>query len=421
MPPKFIINGGKQLKGEVNIRGSKNTILPFIAAALLTDEEVVFENVPDISDVHAMAAIAASLEADIRWDERNHRLSIIAENLKSHELDAELSGKFRGSFLFSGALLGRMKKAALPYPGGDAIGARPLATHFHALEKLGVCIEENGKIVLDGSNMRSAVIVLEETSVTATENTILAAVLTEGITEIRLADSSPHVQELIALLNAMGGSIGWTGPGAISIKGVKNLGGVHYTVNPDEIEVSSFAALAAATNSEITIRGVALRYYDAALLQLAKMGVEYRLTDTDLIILKAKRPYLGFKIQSGLYPKLMSDHLPLFAVLATQATGESLIHEWLYDGRLRYIEELRKMGANATVLDPHRAIIVGPTPLYGKEISSLDVRSGMTLIIAALVATGETTLLDVHHIDRGYERIDERLKALGADIKRVAS
>lgn len=419
MPSKFIINGGKPLQGEVNIQGSKNTILPFIAAAILTGEEMVFENVPDISDVRAMLEIAASLGADTRWDEKDHRISIIAANLKSHELDMELSGKLRGSFLFSGALLGRMKKASLPYPGGDAIGARPLTTHFHALEKLGVRVEENDTIVLDGNNMHSAVVVLEETSVTATENTILAAVLTEGITEINLADSSPHVQELIALLNAMGGSIIWAGPGAIRVKGVKKLGGVRYAINPDEIEASSFAALAAATNSEIAIRGVAFRYYDAALLQFAKMGVEYRLTDDDLIILKAKRPYLGFRIQSGLYPKLMSDHLPPFAVLATQAAGETLIHEWLYDGRLRYIEELRKMGANATMLDPHRAIVVGPTPLYGKEISSLDVRSGMTLIIAALVATGETTLLDARHIDRGYERIDERLKALGADIKRV--
>ncbi len=415
----FKIRGGQPLAGVVTVAGSKNAALPFIAAAILTDEEMVLENVPDISDVSVMVQLVASLGAKTQWDRAAQRLSIMAADLRSHELNAELSGKLRGSFLLSGALLSRVRKAALPYPGGDAIGARPLLTHLAALRKLGVHVLENGAIFLDGKAMKAGVVILEESSVTATENTMLAAVLLPGTTEIHLAVCEPHVQELMRLLNTMGGRVRWKGIGVIEVEGVAKLHGATYSVNPDEIEVSSFAALAAATHSELVIRNVEPKYLDATLLQLEKMGVEYRMAGTDLLVGKPKHPYKGFRIQSGLFPKLLSDQVPPFSVLATQAAGETLIQEWMYESRLKYLDELSKMGANATILDPHRAIIVGPTPLYGKTISSLDVRSGMTLVIAALVATGETILTDVYHIDRGYERVDERLKALGADIQRL--
>lgn len=415
----FKIEGGRPLGGEIVVAGSKNTVLPFIAAALLTSDEMIFENVPDISDVAVMAAIAEHLGARIARDREAKTITISSPALSAASLDRELTRQLRASALFSGALLGRARKADLPYPGGDKIGARPLTTHMNALRELGAVIEEDGMLRLDGRALRGGVVTLEEMSVTATENTILAAVLAPGVTEIRLADSSPHIQELVGLLRAMGAEIAWSGIGVIQIRGQEKLHGVRWRVNPDEIEISGFAALAAATRSELLIRGVEFHYIDAVLLQLRKMGVEYRQSGNDLFIEKPKAPYAGFRIQCGMYPKLMSDHLPPFAVLATQAAGETLIHEWMYEGRLRYINELAKMGASAAILDPHRAIITGPTPLYGTKISGLDLRSGMTLVIAALVAAGETLISEPEHLDRGYERIDERLRALGADIERV--
>lgn len=414
------IEGGASLGGEIVVAGSKNAALPFIAASLLTEEEVVFSRVPEISDVEAMLELLEGFGAHVQWDKKERRLAIKANNLKTHLVDGELSRKLRGSFLFSGALLSRLRKAELPYPGGDAIGARPLSTHLAALKKLGVKVTENGSIVLDGGSMQAAKFILEEPSVTATENTLLAAVLLPGATEIHLAAEEPHVQELVLLLNSMGAKVSWKSAGVLKIEGVERLHGAAYAVNPDEIEISSFAALAAATHSELTLSGVRREYLDAILLQLEKMGVEYRILENDLIIEKPKHPYKGFRLQSGLYPKLLSDQIPPFSVLATQAAGETLIHEWMYEGRLRYLDELTKMGASATILDPHRALIVGPTVLSGREVSSLDVRSGMTLIIAALVAQGTTTLKDVHHIDRGYEKIDERLRGIGAKIERIS-
>lgn len=418
---QFKIRGGIHLGGEVAIAGSKNCVLPAIAASLLTEEEVRLTNVPDIADVRVMADIARALGAEIAWDRARGELSLRARELSRTSLDHELSPLLRASILFSGALLGRTRNASFPYPGGDKIGARPITVHLEAFRALGIEVREEEMIVCDGARLAGGEVVLEEPSVTATENTILAAVSAPGKTSIRLAACEPHVQELVNLLNAMGGNIRWSGPGALDIEGVEKLHGAQFRINPDDIEISSFAALAAATRSAIILRGVELKYLDAMLLQLRRMGVEYRSSAHDLSIEKPRRGYHGFRIQSGLYPKLMSDYLPPFSVLATQAEGESLIHEWMYDGRLRYIEELRKMGANASILDPHQAVIIGPTALAGTTISSLDIRSGMTLLIAALAAEGETVICDIHHIDRGYARIEERLRALGADIERIGA
>ena len=416
----FRIKGGKPLSGEVEIRGSKNMILPAIAAALLTEEEVILENVPGISDVAVMLEIAEKLGAIVNWEKENHRLTIDAKNLKSSEIDEALARKFRGSLLFSGSLIGRLRKASFPYPGGDVIGARPLSTHMHALRGLGVAVLENGRVLLDGANLKGGAVLMEEPSVTATENTILAAVLAPGKTKLHLVACEPHVQELVSMLNAMGAKIRWSDFAVLEITGVPKLSGVTYRINPDELEISSFAALAAATRSELNILGITPKYLDAVFLQLEKMGVSYARYGDGLQILKPKKPYQEFRLQSGLYPKLVTDHLPPFAVLATQATGTTLIHEWMYENRLRYIDELQKLGADCKILDPHRAVIKGPTPLHGGNITSFDIRTGMTLVVAALVAEGETTIAGAEHIDRGYEKIDERLRALGAEIERVA-
>jgi len=416
---KFRIRGGIELEGSIKVAGSKNTILPCIAAAMLTKEPVFLKRVPDISDVSVMIEIARGLGAEIDWRPDREELTIVAKQIKSPVVDDGLSRKLRGSVLFSGALLGRMREATFPYPGGDAIGARPLTVHLQALRSLGVAVKDNDHIFLDGAGLAGGRVIMEDPSVTATENTILAAVMAPGATEIRMAACEPHVQQLVFMLQQMGAEIRWDGVAVLKINGAAGLGGTTFTINPDDIEISSMAVLAAATRSEIAIEGVDFSYLDAVLLQLRNMEVEYQTAGGTLKILKPKKPYISSRIQCGLYPKLGSDHLPAFAVLATQAAGTSLIHEWMYEGRLGYIEELQKMGADASILDQHRAIIVGPTPLRGTEIASVDIRAGMAVVIAALVAEGETLVSGVRHIDRGYENLDERLRSLGAVIERV--
>ncbi len=420
MAQKFIIHGGKPLAGRVAIQGSKNTALPLIAASLLTDEPVLLENVPDIADVATMIEIARTLGARPEWNKRERTLAIRAEGVRNHAPDQAMSRKLRGSILFSGALLARFRRAALSYPGGDAIGARPLTTHLNALRMLGVKVEEGERIVLDGGAMAGADVALEEPSVTATENTILAALATPEETTIRLAAFEPHVQELVAFLGAMGADVKWMPGLRIAVRGGKKLRGVRRRINADEVEVSSFATLAAATKSEVALENIDREYLDAICLQLAKMGVAFDIDAHTLIVRKPVRAYRSFRVQSGLYPKLGSDHLPPFAVLATQAEGTSLIHDWLYENRQRYVPELQKMGAECKIADPHRVFITGPTPLAASETASCDIRSGMTLVIAALVADGRSVIDQAEHIDRGYERIDERLRALGADIERIA-
>ncbi|MBI2639581.1 MAG: UDP-N-acetylglucosamine 1-carboxyvinyltransferase [Candidatus Sungbacteria bacterium] len=421
---KFIIEGGHPLEGEVIIGGSKNAALPLIAASLLTEEPVLLENIPAISDVAAMAKIAEGLGAHIEFNAEKSAIRITAAALSNPSVDEALTRKLRGSVLFSGALVGRMRNAILPYPGGDVIGARPLATHLHALEGLGCVIYEDGNnLRIDGASLHGGEIVLEEQSVTATENTILAAVLVPGETIITLAAFEPHVQELVAFLNKMGADIQWIDFSRLMIRGVKRLNGITHRINPDEIEISSFAALAGATRSRIFLRNVEPKYLDAIFLQLRKMGVSYTISGNGpLATLGIEKPpavYKSFRIQSGFYPKLVTDHIPPFAVLATQAHGTSLIHDWMYENRLRYIPELQKMGAHCTILDPHRALITGPSSLRGSEIETYDIRSGMTLVIAGLTAEGRSTISNIEHIDRGYEKIDQRLRALGANIERI--
>ena len=417
----FVVHGGVPLSGEMSPSGSKNAAFPLIAACLLTEEPCVLENVPAIRDVGVMLEIAAGLGARVSWDEREHRLEISAKELSSAAPDDALSRKFRGSVLFAGALLGRLRRAEIPYPGGDAIGARPLTAHFRAFEELGVVIRQGTTIEMDGSGLHGKAFFMDEPSVTATENAILAAVLAPGKTIISLGALESHVQELILFLVDMGADIRFRDLVRVEINGVARLSGARRRVNPDELEISGFAALAACTRSELAVRGIAPQYLDAVFLQFKKMGVAFEHDGDKLKIMKPTAGYKSFRIQSGLYPKLGSDHLPPFAVLATQAEGVSLIHDWMYENRLRYLAELQKMGADCEILDQHRARISGPTHLVGCRMESFDIRSGMALVVAALVAQGESVIERIDHIDRGYERLDERLRALGADIRRIES
>lgn len=421
MSESFVIHGGRPLEGEMVISGSKNSSFPLIAACLLTHEPCVLENVPLIQDVVVMVEMVRKLGARVEWDQKARELVIEAKELIACSPDAALSRKLRGSIVFAGALLGRLRRAEIPYPGGDAIGARPLTAHFRAFEELGAVIHEREIIEIDGNALKGASFFMHEPSATGTENAILAAVLAPGKTVITLPAFEPQVQELIFFLRAMGADIQFQDLVRIEINGVQKLRGARYCMNPDEVEISSFAALAAATRSEITLRGIAPHYLNAVFLQLTEMGVVFDYDKEYLKIMKPAAGYKSFRIQSGLYPKLGPDHVPPFAVLATQAEGTSLVHDWMYENRLRYIPELQKMGATCEILDPHRALITGPAVLAGCEVESFDLRAGMVLVIAALVASGRSVISNVNHIDRGYEKLEERLRALGADIERITT
>jgi UDP-N-acetylglucosamine 1-carboxyvinyltransferase len=414
---KFVINGSKKLSGEIRVAGSKNAVLALMSACLLTDEECVLTNVPKIKDVETMVEILRDLGVEVVFE--NRTLTIRAKTIGKAEVAPDLVRKLRGSILLLGPMLARMKKVKMPFPGGDLIGKRPVDAHLSALRSLGAQIQTNGSIDITADHLAGNRIILEETSVTATENTMMAAVLTPGLTTIRLAAMEPHVQQLGTFLSKMGANIIGMGSPTIVINGVERLRGAQIEVIPDSDEAASFITLAAASRSEVKISGLQPDYLEDYLLKLRKMNVNFEVGKDYVSIKPPVKDYVGTKIQSGLYPKLNSDYVPPMAVLATQAHGETNIYEWLYENRLGYIPELTKMGAKAEVLDPHRVKITGPTPLTGAKITSYDLRMGMTLVIAALVAAGTSEISDIHHIDRGYEDLEERLGKLGADIKRA--
>jgi len=422
MAEAFIIRGGRQIKGELSIGGSKNAALALLASSILCEGKVIFNNVPQIGDVEVILEIMKGLGAKV--ERRDHSLLIDNSSLNLAEPNPELVRKLRGSVYLIGPLLARFGKVRMPYPGGDIIGARPLDTHFDALRQLGAVIRESANHSLEieaPSKLKGRKIVLAESSVSATQNVMMAAALAEGETVIKLAATEPHIQDVARFLNASGAEIGSAGTPTIRIKGKENLSrnNVEHNIIPDSDEAVSLAVLAASTRSDVVIRGINPDFIEDGILKLKTLGANLEVGEDYLHVKKPTALYRAGKIQSGLYPKLMSDQLPPFAVLATQAQGTSLIHEWMYEGRLGYVNELIKLGANAVIMDPHRALIIGPTPLRGAELRSLDIRSGMTTIIAGLVAEGETIINDVNIIDRGYEKIEERLRALGADIKRV--
>lgn len=414
----LVINGGKKLAGTIRVAGMKNAVVALMPACLLTEEECVLENVPAIRDIDALIKIFHEL--GVAAERRGESIKINAKNLRSGEPDRELTRKIRASVLLMGPLLARFRSVRMSYPGGDVIGARPIDTHLAGFAKLGALVRENhSDVSINAQKLMGSTIVLTESSVTATENIMMAATLAEGTTVIKLAAMEPHVQDLAVFLNKMGAKISGHGSPTITIEGVKKLHGATHKIIPDQVEAGTFACLAAATRSEIEIQDIEPDHLDAEFVLLEEMGVEFEVGHTNLYIKRPKELYKAAVIQTGLYPKLASDLQAPFGVLATQAKGTSLVHDWMYEGRLGYINELIKMGANAIIADPHRALITGPTPLFGTEINSLDIRAGITLVIAGLVAEGKTIINDAEHIDRGYEKIEERLQKLGADVRRI--
>ena len=415
----FEIKGGKRLKGRIAVSGLKNAATPIIAATLLTKEPCVLKNIPRIEDVFRMLEILESMGATIQWQGRS-TVMIDARAIDPKKIDQEKVKRLRSSIFLLGALAGRFGKFHLRQPGGCVIGARPVETHIDALTKLGgkIASDEKGYAV-DARGRHAGDIVLKEFSVTATENAMLLAATLSDTTQIKISACEPHVEDLGHFLEKMGAQIEGLGTHTLRITGKKQLSGAIYTIIPDHNEAATFLILGAATGSEITVVNAREEHLDIVLEKLEEFGVRFTVKKNEITIHPAKKLRAVSKIDTRTYPGIPTETQALFGMLATQAEGETLIFETLYEGRFNYIPELQKMGAKATILNPHQAIISGRTPLKGTIIKSFDLRAGATLIIAALVARGKTIIEDIYQVDRGYERIEERLQKIGAAIRRV--
>ena len=424
---KFVIEGGVPLSGTVVPAGNKNGALPILAATLLTDEDVTLHNVPRISDVDAMLALLASLGASVSWSSEGD-VHINAAAVDHTTVDRELGEQIRASFLLAGPLLARFGHAEMPPPGGDIIGRRRLDPHFDAMRALGATVEVDSLIELKApaGGLRPCDFLMDEPSVMATENALLASALTPGTTVIRNAASEPHVQDLARMLVAMGAEIEGIGSNVMTVHGREQLQGCTHTIAPDHIEAGSFMALAGVTGGELVVKDTVPEDLRMIRLVFERLGLHTHLDGNDVIVpggqkLTIKTDAGGFtpKIQDGPWPAFPADLTSVAVALATQAEGSVIIHEWMFESRLIFTDKLQLMGAAITICDPHRAIIVGPRKLRAQRVDSPDIRAGMAMLIAALCADGTTEIGNVRHIDRGYERIDERLRALGARISRV--
>ncbi len=420
----FIVEGGHRLHGHVRPAGNKNAALPMLAAALLTDEPVRLSNLPDIRDVHTMLELLSALGVACEWTAPG-ALTLHAAEVHSAALEPELAARIRASILLAGPMLARCGQLRLPPPGGDVIGRRRLDTHFDTLQELGAEVELGDEFMLRGK-LRGAEIFLDEPSVTGTENAIMAASLAEGTTVLRNAASEPHVQDLCSLLSAMGAQISGIGTGELVIEGVERLGGASAEVSPDHIEVGSFIGLAAVTRSELTIGDVEPGHLSSIRIMFERLGVFCNLEGRTLRVPAEQsleiRMDIGQqipKIDDGPWPLFPADLISIALVLATQCRGTVLIHEKMYESRMFFADKLTAMGARIVICDPHRAVVVGPTTLRGSTVESPDIRAGMAILIAALGAQGPSRINNIGQIERGYERIDERLRALGAAIDRI--
>ncbi|KKS33410.1 MAG: UDP-N-acetylglucosamine 1-carboxyvinyltransferase [Parcubacteria group bacterium GW2011_GWA2_42_35] len=431
MSEKFIIQGGKSLAGEIEVRGAKNSAAAILSACLLTKEPCLIENVPLIEDVFRILEIFKSLGVKTEFiGER--ALKIEAKNLNPELMDYKQVKKLRASVLLMGPLIARFAEFKIPYPGGCQIGARIIDPHLDVLKKLGTEIDFDQEFFyLKRKKLKGVKIVMPEMGVTPTENAVMAAVLAQGKTIIKCAASEHYIQDLCHFLRKMGAKISGIATHELIIEGKKQLKGAKHFIMPDPIETGTFLALLASTKSRGKIKNIAPEFLEFELLKFkeanvnfeiineksSKKGWGYKLADIKIepsLQLRAVK-----KVHNMPYPGFAADLIQPFAVLMTQAEGTSLIHDWMFDGRLKYIDDLIKMGANAVVCDPHRVLITGPTPLKGTSISSFDLRAGASLIIAALTAYGQTEISDIYQVDRGYEKLEERLQKLGADIKRV--
>jgi UDP-N-acetylglucosamine 1-carboxyvinyltransferase len=417
----FEIIGQKMLKGSIDVRGSKNAATPILAATLLTQKECVISNLPLIEDVFRMVEILESMGAETQWiGERT--LKIKNEKIDPAKMDLHAVRKMRSSILLFGSLAARFDKFQMPCPGGCVIGARPMDTHFDALYKLGVdVVEKNGFFAVNAKKRKANEVVLKEFSVTGTENALMLSASLPGKTVIKIAATEPHVQDLCAVLQKMGAKIKGIGTHTLEITGAKKLKGVRHEIIPDFNEAATFLIMGVATGSSIVVKNALSDHLDLVLEKLREFGAKFKITGQDIKVIPAKKLKAVSKVDARTYPGIPTDVQSPFGVLATQAEGKTLIHDSMYEGRFNYIDEVKKMGAKAEILNVHQAVIEGPTNLKGQEITSFDLRAGASLIIAALLAKGKTIVHDAYQVDRGYEKIEERLRKLGAEIKRVTS
>jgi UDP-N-acetylglucosamine 1-carboxyvinyltransferase len=425
---RFVIEGGVPLSGTVTASGNKNAALKLLPACLLTEEPVTLHNVPDIADVHTMIALLENLGADIEKAGPNS-FRVHARTIEEHALDRTLAARIRASVVLAGPMLARAGKLELPPPGGDVIGKRRVDTHILALKALGAKVEMNDRFLLRADELRGADILLDEASVTATENTIMAAALAKGTSIIRNAASEPHVQDLCLFLNQLGAQIEGIGSNTLTIHGVDRLGGGEFHVGADYIEVGSFIGAAAVTGGRVRIENAAPQHLSMIELVFNRLGVHWEIEGGALIVPEYQPlkivPDLGDiipEIKAQPWPAFPSDLLSIALVVATQAEGTVLFHEWMYENRFFFVDKLVYMGARVVLCDPHRCLIQGPSKLRGEldRISSPDIRAGMALVLAALCAEGTTIIRNVGQIDRGYEGVDNKLRSLGARIERAA-
>ena len=425
---KFIIEGGRKLSGEVTPSGNKNAALPLLAACLLSEEPIVLHNLPEIRDVQAMRTLLDNLGVASK-QLANHSWQFTSSNLQAANLDPEVCRQIRASILLAGPMIARTGELMLPPPGGDVIGRRRVDTHFLALKALGAEADydrANTVFHLHARQLKGANILLDQASVTGTENAIMASVLAPGTTILRNAASEPHVQELCHFLNQLGAQIENIGSNTLVIQGVPRLHGGEFTIGPDYLEVVSFIGAAVVTRSELRIKNAGPEYLDMIRIVFGKLGVSWIVEGQDLVVPAQQvlqvEPDLGGAIPEVSvmpWPAFPTDLMSIAIVVATQSSGSVLFHDWMYPSRMFFVDKLVNMGSHIVLCDPHRCIVQGPTHLFGEKMESPDIRAGMALVLAALTAQGKSTIRNIGQIDRGYEKVDQKLRALGASIERV--
>lgn len=420
----YLIDGSFPINGKIRASGNKNAALPCIAAALLTDEKIILRNVPEIEDVRVMLEIMSSLGAEVQKD-GNGVYEIQTKNIKSPEIPAEHAKHIRASILFAGPLLARNGKVHLPPPGGDIIGRRRLDTHFLAFSDLGVRVEIDGMFKLSANKLVGVNLFLDEASVTATENAVMAAVLASGKTVIQNAASEPHVQDLCTMLCCMGAKISGIGSNILTVEGVKKLNGCDFAIGSDFMEVGSFIGLAAVCRGEVEIENAGPEHLRMTKIAFHKLGIHWEAEGKNILIPSGQDlrvvPDIGGmvpKIDDAPWPGFPPDLISIITVVATQVEGTVLIHEKMFESRMFFVDKLIGMGARIILCDPHRAVVSGPCRLTGSDLVSPDVRAGMAMVIAALCAEGKSVIRNVYQIERGYENLIPRLESLGAHIKR---
>jgi UDP-N-acetylglucosamine 1-carboxyvinyltransferase len=422
---RYIVEGGHRLSGSIEPSGNKNAALPIIAAALLTDQPVRLSNVPRIRDTETLVDLIRSVGAQATWQGANE-LTIHARELRAADLDPDLCARIRASILLAGPMLARCGQLVLPPPGGDVIGRRRVDTHLLALEQLGATISVDQHYRFSAKKLTGADVFLDEPSVTATENALCAAACAEGVTVLRNAASEPHAQDLANFLVALGARIEGIGTNTITIHGGGRLGECAHRIGPDHIEVGSLIGLAAVTRSTLAIRNAGVAHLRSILMNFERLGIHCRIEGNDLVIpaeqsRKIKEDFGGHipKIEDQPWPAFPADTMSIAIVTATQCEGLVLMFEKMFESRMFFVDKLIAMGAKIVLCDPHRALVAGPSRLRASRLESPDIRAGMAMLLAAMCAEGTSTINNAQQIERGYERIDERLNALGARITRV--